>query len=101
MQRPTPFTAVGALNERALHSVLRRITIRAHGVLVNGTTGELFSETEAERRRTAIEEFGGKIPVVIGLHHLHAVTNNAREIGADEIYADLRLSDHPANEPRR
>ena len=50
---PTPFTAVGALNESALRSVLRlHYDQGVHGVLVNGTTGELFSETEAERRRT-------------------------------------------------
>lgn len=51
---PTPFTEVGTLNERALRSVLRLYYDQGiHGVLVNGTTGEWFSQTETERQRVA------------------------------------------------
>src|ERR1700730_10060837 len=67
---PTPFTEMGALDESALRSVLRLYHDQGlHGVLVNGTTGEWFSQTEAERKRVAeiaVEELGGKIPVVVG-----------------------------------
>jgi 1-pyrroline-4-hydroxy-2-carboxylate deaminase len=60
-------------------------------VLVNGTTGEWFSQTEAERRRVAevaVEELGGKIPVVVGCttftpSQTIALGLHAREIGAD------------------
>jgi dihydrodipicolinate synthase/N-acetylneuraminate lyase len=60
-------------------------------VLVNGTTGEWFSQTEAERRRVAeiaVEELRGKIPVVIGCttftpSQTIALGRHAREIGAD------------------
>jgi 4-hydroxy-tetrahydrodipicolinate synthase len=62
-----------------------------HGVLINGTTGEWFSQTEAERRRVAeiaVEELRGKIPVVIGCttftpSQTIALGLHAREIGAD------------------
>ncbi len=89
---PTPFTEMGALDEGALRSVLRLYYDQGvHGVLVNGTTGEWFSQTEAERRRVAeiaIEELGGKIPVVIGCttftpSQTIALGLHAREIGAD------------------
>ena len=40
-----------------------------HGVLVNGTTGEWFSQSTEERRlvaETAIDAVGGRMPVLIG-----------------------------------
>ncbi|HKD74019.1 MAG TPA: dihydrodipicolinate synthase family protein [Ktedonobacterales bacterium] len=89
---PTPFAVTGALDESALRSVLRLYHDQGvHGVLVNGTTGEWFSQTEAERRRVAeiaVEELGGKIPVVIGCttftpSQTIALGLHAREIGAD------------------
>ena len=89
---PTPFTTTGALDESALRAVFRLYHSQGvHGVLVNGTTGEWFSQTEAERRRVAeiaVEELGGKIPVVIGCttftpSQTIALGRHAREIGAD------------------
>jgi dihydrodipicolinate synthase/N-acetylneuraminate lyase len=89
---PTPFTVTGALDESALRSVLRLYYDQGvHGVLVNGTTGEWFSQTEAERRRVAeiaVEELGGKIPVVIGCttftpSQTISLGLHARQIGAD------------------
>ena len=84
---------MGALDERALRSVLRLYCDQGvHGVLINGTTGEWFSQTEAERRRVAeiaVEETPrGKIPVVIGCttftpSQTIALGLHAREIGAD------------------
>lgn len=67
---PTPFTKEGKLDETAWREGLR-LYLRdgLHGVLVNGTTGEWFSQSEQERKRVAeiaVEELGGKIPVVIG-----------------------------------
>ena len=89
---PTPFTTTGALDESALRAVFRLYHSQGvHGVLVNGTTGEWFSQTEAERRRVAeiaVDELGGKIPVVIGCttftpSQTIALGRHAREIGAD------------------
>jgi 4-hydroxy-tetrahydrodipicolinate synthase len=89
---PTPFTAIGALDENALRGILRLYHAQGvHGVLVNGTTGEWFSQTDAERRRVAeiaVEELAGKIPVVVGCttftpSQTIALGLHAREIGAD------------------
>jgi dihydrodipicolinate synthase/N-acetylneuraminate lyase len=91
---PTPFAVMDTLNESALRSVLRLYYNQGvHGVLINGTTGEWFSQTEAERRRVAeiaVEELRGKIPVVIGCttftpSQTIALGLHAREIGADGI----------------
>jgi len=64
-----------------------------HGILVNGTTGEWFSQSDAERRRVAevaVEELKGKIPIVIGCTTYTAAQTSelgrhAKEIGADGI----------------
>jgi 4-hydroxy-tetrahydrodipicolinate synthase len=89
---PTPFTMTGALDESALRLMLRLYHGQGvHGVLVNGTTGEWFAQTDSERRRVAeiaVEELGGKIPVVIGCttftpSQTIALGQHAREIGAD------------------
>jgi 4-hydroxy-tetrahydrodipicolinate synthase len=89
---PTPFTVTGALDEDALCATLRLYHgYGAHGVLVNGTTGEWFAQTDGERRRVAevaVEELGGKIPVVVGCttftpSQTIALGRHARDIGAD------------------
>ena len=91
---PTPFSATGALDESALRGVLRLYHRQGvHGLLVNGTTGEWFSQTDAERRRVAeisVDELSGKIPVVISCTTFTpsqsiALGRHAREIGASGI----------------
>jgi 1-pyrroline-4-hydroxy-2-carboxylate deaminase len=91
---PTPFTATGALDEPAFRATLRLYHRQGvHGVLVNGTTGEWFAQTDAECRRVAeiaVEELGGAIPVVIGCttftpSQTIALGRHAREAGADGI----------------
>jgi 1-pyrroline-4-hydroxy-2-carboxylate deaminase len=62
-------------------------------VLVNATTGEWFSQSDAEQRRVAeiaVEELKGRMPVVIGCTtytaaHTSELGRHAREIGADGI----------------
>ena len=89
---PTPFTASGELDEASLRQLLRfYLREGMHGVLINGTSGEWFSQSEEERRRVAeisVEELGGKIPVVIGCTtfnagHTAELGRHARSIGAD------------------
>ena len=91
---PTPFAGDGALDEPAWRELLRLYLRQGiHGVLVNGSTGEWFSQSEAERRRVAeiaVEELKNRIPVVIGCTTFTAMTTielarHAREIGADGI----------------
>jgi 4-hydroxy-tetrahydrodipicolinate synthase len=89
---PTPFTESGELDETSLRELLRFYHREGmHGVLINGTSGEWFSQSEEERRRVAeiaVEELGGKIPVVIGCTtfnagHTAELGRHARSIGAD------------------
>jgi 4-hydroxy-tetrahydrodipicolinate synthase len=66
---PTPYGEDGELRLDLLEQLLEHyIAHGLHGVLVNGTTGEWFSQTAAERHlvaRTAIECVAGRIPIVI------------------------------------
>jgi dihydrodipicolinate synthase/N-acetylneuraminate lyase len=67
---PTPFTAEG-LDEPGLRELMELYVANGvHGVLINGSTGEWFSQTPTERRRVAevaIEAVAGRVPVVIGV----------------------------------
>jgi 4-hydroxy-tetrahydrodipicolinate synthase len=89
---PTPFTKAGALDEAAWRNLLRLyLSQGVHGVLVNGTTGEWYTQTDAERRRVAeiaVDELRGKMTVVIGCTsytaaHASEFGNHAKKIGAD------------------
>lgn len=66
---PTPYAEDGALRLDLLEALLEHYIARGlHGVLINGTTGEWFSQTNAERRsvaEAAIRCVGGRIPVVV------------------------------------
>jgi 4-hydroxy-tetrahydrodipicolinate synthase len=67
---PTPFGEDGSLRLDLLRELLEHYVGQGlHGVLVNGTTGEWFSQSREERRlvaETAIDAIGGRIPIVIG-----------------------------------
>jgi 4-hydroxy-tetrahydrodipicolinate synthase len=67
---PTPFDENGAVLESALHALLEQyVADGVHGVLINGSSGEWWSQSDEERRRVAeiaVEAVGGRIPVVIG-----------------------------------
>jgi 4-hydroxy-tetrahydrodipicolinate synthase len=67
----TPFTADGAVNETGLVGVVRHaVDAGVHGILVNGSTGEWFSQGDQERRRIAeivVSEVAGAVPVVVGV----------------------------------
>jgi dihydrodipicolinate synthase/N-acetylneuraminate lyase len=64
-----------------------------HGVMVNGTTGEWFSQSDNERRRVAeiaVDELKGKVPVVIGCttftaQHSSELARHAQQLGADGV----------------
>lgn len=92
----TPFTESGALDLLAFRDVLRLHRHQGvNGVLVNGTSGEWFSQTDAERRQlaeVALDELSGVIPVVIGCTSLNAVhtsslASHALAAGADGVMA--------------
>lgn len=102
---PTPFTTEGALDETALRALLRLYVRQGvHGVLINGTTGEWFSQTGDERRRVAeiaVEEVAGAIPVVIGVTCYTAreaaeLARHAAQIGADGVLSTPPPYAHPS-----
>ncbi|GAA1016334.1 hypothetical protein Aple_020490 [Acrocarpospora pleiomorpha] len=104
---PTPFTAAGALDEQAWRALLRLYAAQGvHGVLVNGSTGEWFSQTPAERRRVAeiaVAELSGRIPVVVGVTAYTPgeaidLARHAAEAGADGVLATPPPYVHPGPE---
>ncbi|MFI0372267.1 dihydrodipicolinate synthase family protein [Actinomadura sp. 1N219] len=104
---PTPFTAEGALDEDAWRALLRLYLRQGvHGVLVNGSTGEWFSQTPGERRRVteiAVDEVAGRIPVVVGVtaytpSEAIGLARHAAGAGADGALATPPPYVHPGAE---
>jgi dihydrodipicolinate synthase/N-acetylneuraminate lyase len=87
---PTPFTADGAaVDIDKLRALLDwYLGEGMHGVFINGTSGEWFSQTPSERRlvaETAIDQVAGRATVVIGCTSLTA--KDAVELGRHAIAA--------------
>ncbi len=86
---PTPFTAEGALDIESLRALVEWYVGQGmHGIFINGTSGEWFSQTPEERRlvaETAIDQVGGRITVVIGCTSLTA--KEAVELGRHALAA--------------
>ena len=103
---PTPFARSGAVDEDALRRLFALYRGHGvHGVLVNGTTGEWFSQNHAERYRVAeiaVEELKGHCPVVIGCTaytpaEVIALAEQAKDIGADGALATPPPYVHPSD----
>ena len=66
----TPFTETGELDTGTLHDLIEFYVDQGmHGVVVNGTCGEWFSQSVDERKsvaETAIDAAGGRMRVLIG-----------------------------------
>jgi len=91
---PTPYGEHGELELDLLRSLLDfYLGTGMHGVLIDGTTGEWFSQSDAERRevaRTAIEHVAGRMTVVVGCTNYTAkavaeLASYALETGADGV----------------
>ncbi len=91
---PTPFAADGSYDADSHRALLDYyIDVGVHGVLINGTTGEWFSQTHEERRlvaETAVAQVAGRIPVVVGVAAYTAreaidLGRHAMAVGADGI----------------
>jgi dihydrodipicolinate synthase/N-acetylneuraminate lyase len=86
---PTPFTKGGALDLDSLRELIEwYLGAGMHGIFVNGTTGEWFSQSPGERRlvaETAIDQVAGRATVVIGCTSLTAA--QAVELGRHAIAA--------------
>ena len=104
---PTTFEAGGELDEQAFRQLLSLyLSQGVHGLLVNGTTGEWFAQSPAERRRVAeiaVSEIAGQIPVVIGCTSYTpaetiALAEHARTIGADGAASTPPPYVHPSDQ---
>lgn len=102
---PTPFTKDGALNEQALRELMELyVSNGVHGVLLNGSTGEWFSQSPEERRRVAevgTEAVSGRVPVIIGVTaytaaEASALACHAESAGADGVLATPPPYVHPS-----
>jgi dihydrodipicolinate synthase/N-acetylneuraminate lyase len=87
---PTPFTpGGGAVDTEALRALIDwYLDEGLHGIFINGTTGEWFSQSADERRlvaETAIDQVSGRVPVVIGCTSLTA--KDAIELGKHAMAA--------------
>jgi dihydrodipicolinate synthase/N-acetylneuraminate lyase len=86
---PTPFREDGSFDAEALRALLEwYVGEGMHGVFVNGTTGEWFSQSPEERRlvaETAIDAVGGRITVVVGCTAYTA--KEAAELGRHALAA--------------
>ena len=86
---PTPFHEDGSYDPDSHRALLEYyLGVGVHGVLVNGTTGEWFSQTNEERRlvaETALDQVAGRVPVVIGVASYTA--REAAELGRSAVAA--------------
>ena len=105
---PTPFTAGGgAVDEEALVALMDHyVAAGVHGVMLNGTAGEWWTQSDAERRRVAkvaIDAVAGRIPVIIGCSSFTAaavvdLAQDAQTAGADGVMFTPPPYAHPSQE---
>lgn len=94
---PTPYTADGsAVDTDALAALVEwYIAEGMHGIFINGTSGEWFSQSESERRlvaETALKAAAGRIPIAIGVTSYTAkaaaeLAEHAMSVGAVGVAA--------------
>lgn len=104
---PTPYGDEQELRLDLLEALLEHYLAHGlQGVLINGTTGEWFSQTHDERRtvaRTAIEVVAGRVPVVIACSDYTAravieLAEHAMNAGADGFAASAPAYSRPLDE---
>lgn len=92
----TPFTEAGELDTDTLAALIRQYADRGmHGVVVNGTCGEWFSQSADERRavaETAVDAAAGRMRVLVGCtsntaENVQALASHALAAGADGVLA--------------
>ncbi|WP_251451203.1 dihydrodipicolinate synthase family protein [Microbacterium sp. Marseille-Q6648] len=92
----TPFTESGALDTDTLHALIEQYVERGmHGVVVNGTCGEWFSQSVDERHavaETAVAAAAGRLRVLVGCtsntaENVEVLAAHALGAGADGVLA--------------
>lgn len=102
---PTPFEGSGAIDEGALVELVELyLAADVDGILINGSTGEWFSQSPDERRRVAevaVRAAAGRAPIVIGVSaytaaEACALAVHAADVGADGVLATPPPYVHPS-----
>src|SRR6218665_657058 len=92
----TPFTEGGKVDTATLHALIEQYAARGmHGVVVNGTCGEWFSQTNTERQagaETALASAGRRMRGLIGCtssgaENVERLARGALAAGADRVLA--------------
>lgn len=92
----TPFTEKGELDTDTLHALISQYVERGmHGVVVNGTCGEWFSQSTEERQavaETAVAAANGQLRVLVGCtsntaQNVEKLAKHALGAGADGVLA--------------
>lgn len=74
---PTPFSKEGKLDLPALDEVVRHLVdAGAHGVLINGSTGEWFTQSTAERKDVAERALSNRVKEVYYLVGVSSIDPN-------------------------
>lgn len=103
---PTPFDRDGRLDLAALRDTIRLyVDHGVQGILVNGTSGEWWAQSQAEREdvaRAAVAAAGGAVPVVVGVTHYVPdesvrLAHGAAEAGASGVLATVPPYVHPTD----
>jgi 4-hydroxy-tetrahydrodipicolinate synthase len=103
----TPFGPDGAVEHDVFRAILRHLEATgSDAVVVAGTTGEsptLSDEEKLALFRTALDELGGRLPVIAGTgsnstHHSVLLTRQAVELGVDGILAVTPYYNKPPRE---
>ncbi|MEO7348444.1 MAG: dihydrodipicolinate synthase family protein [Terrimesophilobacter sp.] len=90
----TPFTESGELDTDTLHDLIAQYAARGmHGIAVNGTCGEWFSQSVDERKavaETAVAAANGRMHVLIGCttntaENVQDLAHHALAAGADGV----------------
>jgi dihydrodipicolinate synthase/N-acetylneuraminate lyase len=97
---PTPFDSKGQLDLVRFGQLIDwYLSQGVHGLFVNGTTGEWFSQTKEERMEVAdfaVKRVAGQVPVVIGVTTFTARESSELGVHAMSIGADGICSSAPA-----
>ena len=90
----TPFTENGALDLDSLGRLVEHYHREGmHGIVVNGTCGEWFSQSDDERRtvaEAAVSHTAGRFPVIVGCtaytaEQIAELGNHALKVGVDGV----------------
>ncbi|QJU55124.1 dihydrodipicolinate synthase family protein [Herbiconiux sp. KACC 21604] len=104
---PTAFTEEGSFDDQVMREIIELyVQAGVHGVLINGSAGEWWAQTDEERTNTArvaVEAAAGRIPVIVGCTSFTAdqvlrLADGAAEAGASGVLTTPPPYAHPTQQ---